>query len=195
MLLRPLQGLRPGLAQGPVGKASTCRSLWSLVNLVHHIPYQATPAGACKLRTLPMANNTSGGATRFCFGSPAFLNLHNRPPTQLHKPVHNLQPVCRRHSARHHQRICWWRPAFPAGCCHLGSHLAHGLALTRECHKNRCNVISTAAAAADHNKWHIAAAGLLPPAPWPHHPGWPTVVWPCGRKNKKFEKLAWRSTH
>ena len=63
-------------------------------------------------------------------GQEAFLNLHNRPPTQLHKPVHNLQPVCRRHSARHHQRVCWWRPAFPAGCCQLGSHLAHGLALT-----------------------------------------------------------------
>ena len=125
------------------------------------------------------------GAKRVCFGSPAFLNLHNRPPIQLHKPVHNLQPVCRRHSARHHQRVCWWRPAFPAGCCHLGSHLAHGLALTRECHKNRFNVISTAAAAADHNKWHIAAAGLLPPLPWPHHPGWLTVVRPCGRKNKK----------
>ena len=47
---------------------------------------------------------TLSNATCSLLSKLAFLNLHNRPPTQLHKPVHNLQPVCRRHSALAYKR-------------------------------------------------------------------------------------------
>ena len=141
------------------------------------LPHQTASTSPCKFLALPMAPNPSGGTSRLSPWSPLISHIHNWLATNMHRPLYNLQPICRWHCTNNDTRVSGGGPARFTALFHLRSKMAERLAPPRQRVKDNCYVIPEKPHTQHHSTEHTTDTSQITPSPWPHYPGRPTMDW------------------